>query len=302
MLKSFSKDNISLLREKCQKNKLKSNTGLTLLNRRVSIYITWLFLRLQLKPAQTSILSILWGIIGSLFLAFGHWEFNLLAVAMLYISFVLDQVDGEVARYHGVPSFNLLYLDEIRHLVIYPIPIFCMSFPAYYDSHLILMFFLGFLAALALILTRLNFKLAPLIYMQRAILQSHFKEMDLIAYLSNLTASGLSSSSSAGANVQQNGVIFWSAKRVLSIVYGMHTFITDQVGLLICLFTVTILDVFLPKFYEFSYQTYFFIMFAILGPVLYLKTVFGWFKDGTIERQCVTLNEISLKRFDCEEF
>lgn len=286
-------ESIAALREKCQKDKLQSNTGLTLLNRRLSIYVTRLILQTRLTPAKLTMLNIMLGLLGAGCFVVNTWHFNMLGIALLYASFLFDQVDGEVARYYGVPAFNLLYLDEIRHLVIYPVPVFCLAFPAFHDTNSLLMFALGFVSAVVLALTRVNERVALLIYMDRAVLRSHFRELDLIDYLARCNGSVEEDKPVAAESTgDKTGLVRW----VVKLLYSLSHFFCDQAAILLCLLAVTLLDLMLPRVSGLAYQTWFLIVFSILVPAVYARTVYSWCKERHIRKQCTELNQRMLAR------
>ena len=105
---------IDELRKKCQHEKLKTNTGLTLLNRKYSIFITNLCIKAGINANQATVSSLILGLFGSILFCFGESWINLLAIAFLWLSLTLDQVDGELARYYKTVNLNGVYLDEIH--------------------------------------------------------------------------------------------------------------------------------------------------------------------------------------------
>jgi phosphatidylglycerophosphate synthase len=85
--------------------------------RRLSPYITWLFLRLGISANQCSVLRVLLVIaVGPLFLlADPKWW--ILAVFLRYGTTVLDCVDGELARLRGTASPEGTFVDEFTGVV-----------------------------------------------------------------------------------------------------------------------------------------------------------------------------------------
>lgn len=84
--------------------------------RRLSPYVTWLFLRLGISANQCSVLRLaLVCAIGPLFVL-PHPGWWILAVFARYITIVLDCVDGELARLRGTASAEGTYVDEFTGL------------------------------------------------------------------------------------------------------------------------------------------------------------------------------------------
>jgi hypothetical protein len=148
-------ETIAELRRICQADKLQRSRGLTRLNRFVSIYATFVALALGVSANALTVLSILAGVVGAVLLAWPAYEANLGGVTLLYVSFLLDQVDGEVARYHRT-TVTGAYLDEIRHIVIYAAPIFAISVQLMLAQPSGVMAAAGFAAAVSLIILRFN--------------------------------------------------------------------------------------------------------------------------------------------------
>jgi phosphatidylglycerophosphate synthase len=148
-------ESIAELRRICQADKLQRSRGLTRLNRFVSIYATFVALALGVSANVLTVLSILAGLAGAVLLAWPAYQANLGGVTLLYVSFLLDQVDGEVARYHRT-TVTGAYLDEIRHVVIYASPVFALSVQLLLARPSGLMAAAGFAAAISLIILRFN--------------------------------------------------------------------------------------------------------------------------------------------------
>lgn len=148
-------ESIAELRRICQADKLQRSRGLTRINRFVSIYATFVALAIGVSANVLTVVSIGAGIAGAALLALPDYLLNLGGVALLYLSFLLDQVDGEVARYHRT-TVTGAYLDEIRHIVIYAAPVFAISMQLMTARPALTMAAAGFAAAIGLIILRFN--------------------------------------------------------------------------------------------------------------------------------------------------
>src|SRR5438309_330896 len=67
-------------------------------HRRVSIYLTWALIRTGIRPNTLSVIMLGLGIVGAALLAARPASWNLVGFALLYFTFLLDKVDGEIAR------------------------------------------------------------------------------------------------------------------------------------------------------------------------------------------------------------
>ncbi|MCI0343878.1 MAG: CDP-alcohol phosphatidyltransferase family protein [Chloroflexi bacterium] len=86
--------------------------------RRVSPGVSWLICRFtSLSADAVTFLSIVSGIAGGLLVAPGSLATNMLALILLQLAYLLDVVDGEVARIRGTASPRGTYLDLIGHFL-----------------------------------------------------------------------------------------------------------------------------------------------------------------------------------------
>ena len=73
----------------------------TFVVRRLSRHLTYLALRLGLRPNEVTVISMALGIGAALLFARGDWGTTVIAALLLQVSLMVDCVDGEVARYTG---------------------------------------------------------------------------------------------------------------------------------------------------------------------------------------------------------
>jgi hypothetical protein len=84
---------------------------------RISIYITRIFLSLGLTASFASSLMVAAGLVGSLLCAFGG-GYSVAGLATLAFSYILDCVDGEMARYRRIDSFRWAGIDYLHHMLM----------------------------------------------------------------------------------------------------------------------------------------------------------------------------------------
>lgn len=108
------------LRERCQLPVRAHNDVAGLLfGDWASLPITKLFVDLRLSPNIATLGMLVCGLLGAaLQLAGGWWALGGALLLVLY--YVLDCVDGEVARWHGVEDMRWGYYDTIFHLLVKP--------------------------------------------------------------------------------------------------------------------------------------------------------------------------------------
>ena len=96
--------------------------------RPISVYFTWLIVRTPLSANNVTFLQIIVGSCGAVFLAFPGGYLPLYGVILIQISYILDCVDGEVARWKKIESKGGEYLDLICHTVVVSLYMFCFGY------------------------------------------------------------------------------------------------------------------------------------------------------------------------------
>ncbi len=114
--------------------------------RPISLYLTWLILQTRMSANQVTVLHMVIGLFGSVLLGFAGLKLKLIGIAILYLSYILDNVDGEVARYRKQVSISGKYLDSIAHNIVIMAMFFGFGFGAYLDTGKIELVIFGFLA------------------------------------------------------------------------------------------------------------------------------------------------------------
>lgn len=112
--------------------------------RKISIYITWLFLHAGITPNQVTILSGIVGILGSLLFFFEEPVYWVLAWFALQLYLLLDHVDGEIARYQKNETKFGEYLDTLMHPVINSFIFIPITFGLYNIFNTVFIFPFGF--------------------------------------------------------------------------------------------------------------------------------------------------------------
>lgn len=84
---------------------------------RISIHVTRVFIQLGLSPTVGTIAFLLFGLAGSVLLAFGGW-LAVTGFASIFLYYVFDCVDGEVARYHQRERLVWGFHDFMFHLYV----------------------------------------------------------------------------------------------------------------------------------------------------------------------------------------
>ena len=84
-----------------------------------SRYITWILVKTPITANFITITGLLIGLTGLLFIALGNNLFIIIGFILLYICYISDEVDGEVARYKKQTSLRGIYYDQVAHFFLY---------------------------------------------------------------------------------------------------------------------------------------------------------------------------------------
>jgi len=162
-------ESIAELKIKCQSEKKNKNFLLAsgyFFHRNISIYITRFLLIVfpRIKPNQVTFFLILISILGALLLASSNFSYQLIGILLVYFGFILDKVDGEVARYKELITLQGGYLDELYHFIVPSFLLFGFLYQIIWQDRL---YFLFFSIILMLnILNRLNRKIYLILYVK----------------------------------------------------------------------------------------------------------------------------------------
>jgi phosphatidylglycerophosphate synthase len=144
-------ESIKKLRETCQP---RDEMGIVARGyRKVSIYITKVFLYTSLTANQISVLFAICGVISGILFAVGNYWWVLLGSAILLVHYILDYVDGEVARYRQSASPKGEFIDIVCHNVAFAFVFSGIGYSAhlrYNDPRLL---FMGFATASLVIIS-----------------------------------------------------------------------------------------------------------------------------------------------------
>lgn len=114
--------------------------------RKLSIYLTHVLLHTPISANQVTILMLLVGMVSGTLFIIGNYWCSLAGSILFPIMYILDGVDGEVARYRNSCSLKGVYLDRVSHIITYPFLFIGITFGVYINNHDIRVFIFGFLA------------------------------------------------------------------------------------------------------------------------------------------------------------
>jgi phosphatidylglycerophosphate synthase len=120
---------------------------------KISAPITYLLVRTPISANQVTVIQEIIGTIGAIMLAVPSIKIMLLGIFLIQFGFILDCVDGEVARYKGQSSVRGVFLDLIGHQIVIPFYIFFTSLGVFVRTGQLDALIVGFLGALFIIPT-----------------------------------------------------------------------------------------------------------------------------------------------------
>lgn len=120
--------------------------------RPISLYVTKCFLYTPITANQITILMLIAGVAAGTLFTFGNHWCSIAGALLLICSLLLDNVDGEVARYRKASSLLGIYLDRLTHHIVCPYIFIGISFGVYANFHDIRVFIFGFSASLFFLL------------------------------------------------------------------------------------------------------------------------------------------------------
>lgn len=163
---------IRTLREVAQSAKNHRTEWQYRIHRRISIYVTWVLLHTPLTANQASLLSFAVGFGAGGLVLRGDSRLALLGLVGFYAYFLLDKVDGEIARFRDERSLRGVCLDYIGHMAIPPLVPLSMGGFLARQSGIGWFWLAGGLAALAVLFTRAAQGIPASIVLQKALTES----------------------------------------------------------------------------------------------------------------------------------
>jgi len=102
----------------------KSDIWLYFVIRPISFHPTWLFVRLGISANKVTLVGLVIGIVGGVFLAFGSYWAAILGALLINVRFLFDVIDGNVARCTNSCTKYGHYLDAFStYIMIVLMPI-----------------------------------------------------------------------------------------------------------------------------------------------------------------------------------
>ena len=139
-------ESIRELRKICQSKK--QPLYMRLVSMKISIYITKLLLYTKISADYVTMFMILLLIVGSVLMAFGSLWMLFIGIMIIHFTIILDNVNGEVARYNKEDGIIGTFLEQVYHNLAIPLIFFSLSLGVFIKTGDIALLVFGFLAAI----------------------------------------------------------------------------------------------------------------------------------------------------------
>ena len=110
---------------------------------KLSKIILPVFLKTKLTPNQVTIVSGIFGLIGSFLILYGDFYLNIVSGVFIQIFAILDLVDGDIARHKKMQSNRGMWLDIFFDKTNDFIIIICLTIGAYLNNSSPIVLFMG---------------------------------------------------------------------------------------------------------------------------------------------------------------
>jgi phosphatidylglycerophosphate synthase len=151
MIKIKFKDFIAIAHENVDKSRLTMRVY-----RFISKYISYVFVHLRITPNQVTVAHSILEFFGLLILSTGNYDRYYIAFILLVLGGILDNVDGEIARYTKIFSIPGYYLDFIFHRIIHPFFFLLLSIGIYKNTSSLLIIYLGMISGVAYTISEIS--------------------------------------------------------------------------------------------------------------------------------------------------
>ena len=145
----------------------------------ISRYITWILVKTRISANFITISGCLIGLIGLFFIGIGNNLFVIIGFILLYIYYISDEVDGEVARYKKQTSLRGIFYDELGHLLYQSWFFFSFGYSIFRINTEFLYIIFGIITTFFLIGIRTVRKIATIASAKSSIKKSLENESDL---------------------------------------------------------------------------------------------------------------------------
>lgn len=141
-------ESIKELKKICYANsKGKRPLYMELVTMKFSLYVTKLLLYTPIRADQVTILMMLLAVLGSVLMSFGTLKLILTGILIIHFTIVLDNVNGEIARYRKEGNMTGTFLEFLYHEITATLVFFLLSYGIFLQTGYKSVLIFGFLCS-----------------------------------------------------------------------------------------------------------------------------------------------------------
>ncbi len=141
----------------CQKPRYKEVGNWMVRNilRDAALPITRLLLHTQVTANQVTLWSLVIGMLGGILLAFKPWGAFLAGAVLMQLWYLLDHVDGQIARYRKTACLTGRFFDYVMHHAIHGVLFFSLGVYCFSSTNNFFFVWWGFVTSLSIMMFNL---------------------------------------------------------------------------------------------------------------------------------------------------
>lgn len=171
------------LSEICQKPhyKTRGNWMVRHLLRDAALPITWVLLHTPVTANQVTLLAILVGLVGNFYLSVLSHSSLFVAALLLQLWYLLDHVDGQIARYRKTASLTGRFYDFLMHHMIHATVFFPWGWFLWQETEESYYLILGFIMSMMITLFNMLPDIVYKAYIEKVQKEPHIKLKERIS-------------------------------------------------------------------------------------------------------------------------
>jgi len=166
---------MKLTKEQIKRIKEHRDEGIigTLIIRKISRVITACLAGTKIGPIPINISSFVVGLTAAFFLALGEWRYLVIGGILVLFSYILDNVDGEIARLKGMVTKKGGWLDTLFDRIVEGAIFFGICFGLYNQTNNPLIWMYGFIAIISVYMSEIVPNITALQLEKTALKKTH---------------------------------------------------------------------------------------------------------------------------------
>jgi len=242
---------------------------------RISIYITWVLLHTNVSANQVTVTFMVVGLIAVYLFSFGQPWMYFWGAILLQVRYLLDSVDGEIARYRKTFSVTGEYLDFIEHYITGGLVFFALGVGLHRQFEGVIPLYLGFSSSFGFILINILYD-----GKDKYLLHNIMKKIDSLEIRSDDQRTPLDEKGKKKlifAASPKNQRLWYKLIKGYSLYPGIN-----NVLLLVALLELLIIRWF-PEKYEISLFYLLLWSYAFFYPISFAKNLYGMVKQRSLD-------------------